>query len=92
MTIAAWLVAMVGPLVARVLLSLGLSMVTVTGAALALSTVTDQVKASVNTLPAEALAIGGLLGCWQAIGIICGALTFSVTWRGTSGFWKLVKQ
>jgi hypothetical protein len=91
MSIAAWLVAMVGPLVARVLLALGLSVVTLSGATVALGTLKTNITGYIGGLPADALAIGGLMGIWEALGIVLGAMTFCITWRATAGFWKLAK-
>ena len=91
MSIAAWLVAMVGPLAAQVLLSFGLSMVVLTGLSTAFGVLKDQVLANLASLPAQAIGLGGLFGLWEALGIYLGALTFCITWRSTKGFWALAK-
>lgn len=91
MTIATWLVAMVGPLLARLLVALGVTLVTITGATVAVTTLADQVKGSIGGLPSDALQLGGLLGCWQAIGIMLGAITFILTFKAASGFMSLAK-
>jgi len=92
MNLAAFLVAMVGPLTARILASLGLSLVSLAGLTTAYAALKAQVVSGIGGLPATAIQLGGLLGIWQAIGILLGALVFVMTWRGTSGFWKLAKS
>lgn len=91
MNLAAFLVAMVGPLAARLLASLGLSLVSVAGITLAYSALKTQLISNIASLPAKAIQLGGIFGVWEAIGVILGAMVFVMTWRGTSGFWKLAK-
>ncbi len=92
MTFAAFLVGMVGPLLARILTSLGLTLVTLTGVTVIFGQLKDSVVGAVNSMPADALAIGGLMGLWQALGILLGALSFSITWKATTGFIGLAKS
>jgi hypothetical protein len=91
MTIAAWLVAMVGPVMARALASLGLTVITMTGLTVALAALKAQLISSIGGLPAAAVQLGGLFGIWECIGIVLGALTFVVAWNGSSGFWRFAK-
>lgn len=91
MNLSAWIVAMVGPIAARVLSSLGLSMVVLTGAVAAFDTLLDQVIANIGGMPAATLQLGGLMGLWEGIGIYLGALTFALTWASSKGFWALAK-
>lgn len=91
MGLAAFIIAMVGPVAARILASLGLSLVSVTGLTLAYSMLKAQVISGIGGLPAAAIQLGGLMGIWEALGIVMGALVFAMTWRGTSGFWKLAR-
>lgn len=58
MNLSAWIVAMVGPIAARVLSSLGLSMVVLTGAVAAFDTLLDQVIANIGGMPAATLQLG----------------------------------
>lgn len=89
MNLASFLVAMVGPMVARVLSALGLSLVVLTGATAALTALRSTLVQNIGGLPAVALQLGGLLGIWQALGILLGAMTFVMTWKSTAGFWAL---
>lgn len=91
MNLAAFLVGMVGPLMARWLASMGLSLVTVTGLATAYAALKANVIAGIGGLPAAGMQLGGLMGIWEALGIILGAFVFVLTWRSTSGFWRLAK-
>lgn len=92
MTIAAFLVGLVGPVMARWLASMGLSLVAVTGLAVAFDQLKADVITGIGSLPTAAVQLGGLLGIWEALGILLGAFLFVITWRGTSGFWRLAKS
>lgn len=91
MNIGAFLVAMVGPLTARWLASMGLTVVVMAGLTTAVSTLRGMMMTNLQGLPADGLMLAGLLGIWESIGIILGALTFCVTWISTKGFWSLAK-
>lgn len=83
---------MVSPVVARVLLALGMTGITLTGSTLAYDALLAQVQNNVGSLPAVALQLGGLLGVWQSLGIMLGAASFVLTWNAATGFWKLAKS
>jgi hypothetical protein len=89
--LAAWFIAMVGPTVARVLASLGLTVITLTGLTVAFDALKAQVVTGVASLPATALQLGGLFGLWEGLGIELGALAFCITWQSTKGFWSFAK-
>lgn len=91
MNLTAWLVAMVGPLTARVLASLGLSLVSMGGLTAALAAMKDGIMDSAGSLPMAAAQLAGILGLWECIAIGLGACTFVVTWNTTAGMWKLGK-
>lgn len=92
MPIAAFLVAMVGPLLARAIASLGVSLVVMAGLVSAMAALRATMLANLTGLPMDGLLLGGLLGLWQAIGMTLGALTFCVTWASTKGFIGLAKK
>ncbi len=92
MTLAAFLVGMVGPLLARILTSLGLSLVTVTGLTVAITSFKDTLISQVGGIPSDGLQLAGLFGIWTAIGMMLGAFTFCITWASTAGFWKLARS
>jgi hypothetical protein len=91
MPIAAFLVAMVGPLAARLLVALGLSLVTLTGMLEAVSALKSAVTSNIASLPAATVQLAGLYGVWDCLGMIFGTLTFCLTWAQTKGFWALAK-
>jgi hypothetical protein len=82
MNFAAFLASMAAPLVARVLMALGFSVITVTGVTLAIQQLKDLVVNNLGNAPLAMLQLGGLLGAWQGLGMVFGAITFAVTLRG----------
>jgi len=89
--LAAFLVGLVGPLMARWLASLGLSLVVLTGLTASVSALKSQIISNIGAMPAVAVQLGGLFGLWECIGIWLGAATFVITWHSTKGFWTLAK-
>jgi hypothetical protein len=81
-----WLLAMVQPLLGRILMSLGFSVVTITGMQVALNTARDAMVNGVNALPADMLNVFLLGGGGVAFGMIMGALTTRmVIWQIQAG-------
>ncbi len=84
MGFAQLLMAMVSPLVARVFLALGLSMVSFVGMDLLMNQVIAHAQNAWGGLPAGILQLAGLAGIGQALGIIMGAvLTRVMIWQLT---------
>lgn len=82
MGFAQLLLAMVSPLVARVFLALGLSMVSFVGMDLLMNQVIAHAQNAWGGLPAGILQLAGLAGIGQALGIIMGAvLTRVMIWQ-----------
>lgn len=77
-TLAAWLMTLAGPLVLRALTVLGIGTVTFTGVTSSLQTLIQMAVTNYAGLSADVLALAGLAGIPQAIGIICGAMTARV--------------
>jgi len=92
MNLAAFLVGLVGPLMARWLASMGLSLVVLAGLTTAVTQLKAQVISNIGGFPLVALQLGGLFGLWEAVGMLLGAATFVVTWHSTKGFWALAKS
>lgn len=85
MPIGTWLLAMMAPLTARILLTLGFSVVTIVG----MDAVMTQLKAAVVTnlgaIPSAGLQLALLAGVGEALGIIFGAITTRLLlWKITS--------
>ena len=76
----AGLVSIAGSLTVRVLLSLGFSVVTITGVAAGMSTIKNQIISFFGSAPGPVLQLAGLFGCWDALGMIFGGITFAVTY------------
>lgn len=91
MNLTAWLLAMVGPLALRILSALGLSLVAVGGLSIAAAAVKALVMSNIGQFPATAVQLLGLYGVWECLGLVFGALTFVLTWKGTAGAWKLAR-
>lgn len=92
MTIAQFLIALVGPIVARILSTLGLSVVILAGLTGAVSAIKNLVISNIGSMPAAAVGLGGLFGIWECLGIIFGAVTFIVAWKSSAGFWTLAAK
>jgi hypothetical protein len=82
MNFAAFLASMAAPLVARVLMALGFSVITVAGTDLAISGLKTQVISLLTSGNTPMLQLAGLMGCWTGLGMIFGAMTFAVTLKG----------
>ena len=74
MKIGTWLLAMMEPLIAKILASLGFSVVTIVGMDLVLNQIKDAVKGGINALPADLLNIFLFASGGVGIGIIFGAI------------------
>lgn len=86
MTLATWLMALCQPLIGRILLSLGFSVVTITGFTLTVEALKDQFVASANAMGADILNLFLIAGGGTAAGIIFGAITVRVT------LWQISKS
>ncbi len=75
MNLATFLLAICQPLIGRILVSLGFSVVTITGFNLVIDQLKDAVVSGVNTLPSNALNLFLLSGGGVALGLIFGAIT-----------------
>lgn len=78
MNLGTWLLAMVQPLLGRILASLGFSVITITGMQVAINAVRDQLIGGVNALPADMLNVFLLSGGGVAFGMVMGAVTTRV--------------
>lgn len=74
MGFAQLLMAMVSPLIARIMVTLGLSMVTFVGMDLVMDQVIATAQNAWGGLPAGILQLAGLAGVGQALSIIFGAI------------------
>lgn len=79
MTFVQIILALVKPVLSRVLVALGLSVVTITGVDIVLSEVKGWLVQSVQGLPANAAMLAGLAGAGEALGMVLGAVSFAGT-------------
>jgi len=79
MKLGSWLVGLVPSLIAKVLLSLGLSVVTITGVSAAIDVVKNLIISNFNALPSPTYNLFLLAGGGIGIGIVFGAITFSLS-------------
>ena len=74
MKFGTWLLAMMQPLIAKILTTLGFSVISIVGMDVLVTQLKDAVTGGVNTLPPELLGLFLYSGGGVAIGIITGAI------------------
>lgn len=79
MKIGTWLLSLLEPALAKILLSLGFSVVSITGMDLVIDQLKDGLLSKLMALPPEMLALFQLAGGGIGLGIIFGAVTTKVT-------------
>lgn len=85
MKIGTWLLGMAQPLIAKILLSLGFSVVSIAGLDVIINQIRSSFNTSLNTLPVDMLNVFLLAGGGQALGIVMGAIsTKLMLWQITS--------
>jgi len=84
MSWATLIMSLVGPMALRVLTALGIGTITFTGVSASLQGLIDIGVSNYAGMPSAVLALAGLAGIPQAIGIICGAMIARV------GMWAAV--
>lgn len=84
MPLAAFLLSMVGPLVGRVLLALGFSVVTIGGMDLVIGQLKQQIQAAGMGMGADLFGLFQMAGGGIALGIIMGAINTRIAlWTAT---------
>lgn len=79
MKLGTWLLAMCEPLLAKILLSLGFSVVSIVGMEVVVGTIKDQVIAGMSSMPAVWLNFALYLWLGKALGVIFGAIATKLT-------------
>jgi len=74
MPLATWLLALVSPLISRILIALGFSVVSIVGMDLVIGQLKDMVKSNINALPSDLINLFLFAGGGVALGIIFGAI------------------
>jgi len=83
-TLASFLLTMVGPMVLRILTILGIGTMTFTGVTVALQSLIDMATTNWSSLPSDVLALASIAAIPQCLGIIAGAFVARV------GMWVAV--
>lgn len=84
MGVGAFLLALVQPILSRILIALGFSVVTFVGMDLVIQQLVDYAVSAWGDLPGNILALAGLAGVGEALSIIMGAvLTRLLIWQLT---------
>lgn len=78
MKIGTWILALLEPMIARILAALGFSVVSIAGFDMAVDGLRNQLISSVNTLPADVLGVFLLAGGGYGLGMILGAVAVRV--------------
>ncbi len=78
MKFGTWLLSMAQPLLAKILLSLGFSVVSIVGMDLVVTQVKGLLMEKVTSLPAEMLGLFQLAGGGVALGILFGAIATKI--------------
>jgi len=73
--LGAWLVAIAGPVVRRVLLALGVGVVSYGGLALLANAVRERVLENLSGLSGAAYQVVAMTGAFEAVGILLGGLS-----------------
>lgn len=74
MKLGTWLLAMMQPLMAKILVTLGFSVVSIVGMDLVVNQLRDAVISGVNTLPADLLGLFLFAGGGVSMGMVFGAV------------------
>lgn len=90
MPLVAWVLALAQPLVARILVALGMTVLSVTGIDLAYQSMKTQLMNSVNSMPAAALQLAALAGVPDGLAMVLGAVLFVISFYTTTAATKLV--
>ncbi len=75
MKIGTWLLSLVQPMIAKILIALGLSAVSIVGVTEAIDALRDQLTSSYSSMPANFIGLFQLAGGGTAMGMILGAIT-----------------
>ncbi|APR39377.1 DUF2523 family protein [Paraburkholderia sp. SOS3] len=84
MTLATWLMSLVGPLLVQAAIAIGVGVLTVTGVDLAVNQALAWVTSGVGGLPSDLANVLALGGVFQGMSYIAGAFTARVAMAGAS--------
>lgn len=85
-TLTDWLLAMMQPMIVRMMMSLGLSVTTIKGVDTAFEQTRGYIQSAVNSMPAAVLQLAGLFGVDTALSWILGAMAFALSLYAMKSF------
>lgn len=86
MTWFAWVLSLVAPVAKKVLLALGVGIVTVTGFDFAINQLTDLINTQLGGVSADILGLASMMGITDAIGITLGGISSAATLMAVKRF------
>ena len=92
MKLGTWLVGMVQPLIAKILVALGFSVVTLTGVSLSIDAIKNLLIGYIQGMPSAMYNLFLLGGGGIALGAIFGAMTFAVTMHTIRSATKILSK
>lgn len=90
MTLAAWLMSIVGPLVLQALVAVGIGTVTITGIDLAVNQCVSWLTTAVGGLSADLVNVLAMSGAFTAMSYVGGAISARVAMAGASSITKFL--
>jgi hypothetical protein len=91
-TLAAWLMSLVGPLLIQALIGIGVGILTVTGVDLAVNQAVSWITSAVGGMPSAVANVLALGGFFQGMSYIVGAFSARVAMAGASAITKFFIQ
>ena len=80
-----WLLSMAQPLIAKIFVALGMTVLTLTGVMEAYATLKDKMQTSLSAAPTAALQPAALAGVPEGLALVLGAVSFVISlWLTTS--------
>lgn len=86
MTWAAWVLALVAPIAKKVMVALGIGILTITGFDMAITQITTMINQSIGGTTSDILGIATMMGIPDAIGIMLGGITSGATLMAVKRF------
>lgn len=85
-SVGTWLVSLASPFIRRVLLSLGIGLISYSSFSSVLESLLSQAKSSFNSLPGQLMGLVGLMGGGEIMSIIAGAMVARVSLAAAKKF------
>lgn len=87
----AGLASLASPILARLLMAVGFSVVTIGGVDAAINGLKGTLMSKLGDAPMAGLQIAGLAGVWQGLGYVLGAITFTLALWGLTKAVRIAK-